>query len=177
MAQEIINIGALPNDGNGDPLRVAFQKINNNFSQLFSTDFTTYEAYSVGLTPGQVIFETPVSSFTQAIFQIDSSRTDNQDSQNITINAAIVNNLSQVKWNGHSTLFNGNCVTRYDMDVYGGNVRLLVNPMQDTVLFHFISAQVSWTGGNVPGVPIQLDGYTPVSVMETENGLDITTEQ
>ena len=35
MSQEIINIGTLPNDGSGDPLRVAFQKINNNFTQLF----------------------------------------------------------------------------------------------------------------------------------------------
>ncbi len=26
--QEIINIGTLPNDGEGDPLRVAFAKIN-----------------------------------------------------------------------------------------------------------------------------------------------------
>ena len=32
--QEIINIGTLPNDGEGDPLRVAFAKINNNFSNL-----------------------------------------------------------------------------------------------------------------------------------------------
>ena len=32
MAQEIINIGTLPNDGEGDPLRVAFGKINNNFN-------------------------------------------------------------------------------------------------------------------------------------------------
>lgn len=36
MAQEIINIGNVANDGNGDPLRLAFQKINNNFSQLYS---------------------------------------------------------------------------------------------------------------------------------------------
>ena len=36
MAQEIINTGALPNDGNGDPLRVAFTKINNNFFELYS---------------------------------------------------------------------------------------------------------------------------------------------
>lgn len=31
---ENIIIGALPNDGTGDPLRVAFAKINNNFSTL-----------------------------------------------------------------------------------------------------------------------------------------------
>ena len=35
MTQEIINIGAVPNDGEGDPLRTAFQKINNNFTQLY----------------------------------------------------------------------------------------------------------------------------------------------
>ena len=37
MAQEVINIGPAPNDGLGDPLRTAFAKTNNNFSQLFNT--------------------------------------------------------------------------------------------------------------------------------------------
>lgn len=36
MAQEIINVGPAPNDGQGDPLRTAFTKTNNNFSQLFA---------------------------------------------------------------------------------------------------------------------------------------------
>jgi hypothetical protein len=36
MAQEIINVGTLPNDGTGDPLRVAYEKINENFDQLFA---------------------------------------------------------------------------------------------------------------------------------------------
>jgi hypothetical protein len=31
---ELINIGGLPNDGTGDPLRVAFQKINTNFESI-----------------------------------------------------------------------------------------------------------------------------------------------
>jgi hypothetical protein len=37
MAQEVIDTGTLPNDGKGDTLRVAGQKINNNFTQLFNT--------------------------------------------------------------------------------------------------------------------------------------------
>jgi hypothetical protein len=37
MAQEIINIGAAANDGTGDPLRTAFDKVNNNFTQLYTT--------------------------------------------------------------------------------------------------------------------------------------------
>ena len=36
MAQEIINIGAVPDDGQGDPLRTAFNKCNENFTALFS---------------------------------------------------------------------------------------------------------------------------------------------
>ena len=36
MTQEVIDIGAAPNDGLGDPLRTAFAKTNNNFSQLFA---------------------------------------------------------------------------------------------------------------------------------------------
>jgi hypothetical protein len=36
MAQEIINVGAAPNDGQGDPIREAFTKCNDNFTELFS---------------------------------------------------------------------------------------------------------------------------------------------
>jgi hypothetical protein len=36
MAQELINVGAAPNDGQGDPIREAFTKCNNNFTELFS---------------------------------------------------------------------------------------------------------------------------------------------
>ena len=37
MAQLIIDVGTAPNDGLGTPLRTAFQYINTNFTQLFST--------------------------------------------------------------------------------------------------------------------------------------------
>ena len=36
MAQQSINIGAAANDGSGDPLRTAFDKINDNFSELYT---------------------------------------------------------------------------------------------------------------------------------------------
>jgi hypothetical protein len=35
MAQQIINVGAAPNDGTGDPLRTAYIKTNNNFTELY----------------------------------------------------------------------------------------------------------------------------------------------
>lgn len=36
MVQQVINIGAAANDGTGDPLRTCFDKINDNFSELYA---------------------------------------------------------------------------------------------------------------------------------------------
>lgn len=174
MTQEIINIGAAPNDGEGDPLRTAFEKINNNFSQLYGTGFFTSNAYSAGTTAGQVIFETPVETFTQAVFQINSNDVSSTDSENITLTATILTDGSEVKWNGHSTIFNGNVLTEYDMDIFDSNVRILVNPLIDTDIFHFISAQITWTGVPVPGLNLQIqDDSTNI---DTESNLNIETE-
>jgi len=41
MAQQTINIGTAPNDGQGDPLRTAFGKCNSNFDDLFLRFRTT----------------------------------------------------------------------------------------------------------------------------------------
>ena len=35
MAQQTINIGTVANDGTGDPLRTAFDKANDNFTELY----------------------------------------------------------------------------------------------------------------------------------------------
>jgi len=38
MAKQTINIGTTANDGTGDPLRTAFTKINENFTELYGDD-------------------------------------------------------------------------------------------------------------------------------------------
>jgi hypothetical protein len=46
MAQQTINIGSAPNDGTGDDLRTAGDKINDNFGELYAQsagDFDVYE--------------------------------------------------------------------------------------------------------------------------------------
>lgn len=175
MAIEIINVGAAPNDQQGDPLRTAFIKINNNFALFQQTGFFTSEAYTAGLLP-QVIFETPVATFTQAQLQINSSDPASANAQNITITAAINNDSTGVKWSGHSTLFESNPVVNYDMDVDSGNVRLLVLPLYDSAeIYHFISAQITYSS-IAPGIPMELDG-NPGNVLGTEINTVITTEQ
>jgi hypothetical protein len=96
--------------------------------------------------------------------------------QDITITASITNNLAGVKFTGYGTLFEGNALCRYDMDVFGGNVRLLINPIKNAVILHFIASEVTFIGVSPPGVDIALDGYPANSLMGTENGLILTTE-
>jgi hypothetical protein len=175
-AQEYINVGATPNDGQGDPLRTAFGKINNNFSNLFFTTTSTSNAFTIGLGTNQVIYETAANTFSQGKFQILSSDPGTIDMQNITITASITNNLADVKFTGYGTLFEGNALCRYDMDVSNGNVRLLINPIADTVILHFIASEVTFIGVSPPGVEIALDGYAANTTMSTEDGLILTTE-
>lgn len=139
--QQIINVGTLPNDGEGDPLRVAFQKVNNNFSNLFNTASQITLANTTGSSSGQVIFETEIGNFSQATFQI---RTSDQlsNSQSITLNAQLNNSETDVKFTAFGTTFIGNALCRYDMDVYSSNVRILCDPLVSANLTHIVTAQV-----------------------------------
>ena len=40
MAKQTINLGTSANKGNGDPLRTAFDKVNDNFDELYAADET-----------------------------------------------------------------------------------------------------------------------------------------
>lgn len=47
MALQTINLGTYPNDGTGDDLRTAFQKVNANLTELYSSIYGSY----IGPTP------------------------------------------------------------------------------------------------------------------------------
>ena len=80
--QQIINIGSSPNDGNGDPLRTAFQKTNQNFSVLFGISGIT------GIANGTSNISIPVAN------------------SNIVMSVGNVANVVTVVANGMSTLGN-----------------------------------------------------------------------
>jgi len=174
MAQEIINIGAQANDGEGDPLRTAFTKVNNNFTQLFATAYNTAEIVTYGNT-AQEIFSIPANAFTQGTFQINSVDVTTLDSQNITITAAIRDTEAGVIYSGHSTLFNGNAITQYSMIVADGNVMLLVQPFITGQMVNFINYQVTYNNA-VPGMSLALN-QSPTNVLGTEYLQPITTQQ
>jgi hypothetical protein len=174
MGIQLVNIGVLPNDGEGDPLRTAFQKINNNFVYMQQTGTQITSAVTLNNTPGQVIFEYPADEFTMALFQIKSYRDDNNDSQMVFIGAEIFNDMSDVKYTVYGITNVGNWLTQYDLDVSGGNVRILVNPLQNQVITHFISYQITYAGDLGLGVPMITESGESL-VTETGNVL-ITTE-
>jgi len=36
MAKQLVNLGSVPNDGTGDPLRSSFDKTNDNFNEIYT---------------------------------------------------------------------------------------------------------------------------------------------
>ena len=182
---EIIQIGATPNDGSGDPLRVAFGKINNNFANLSSTAVISSNTYTTGNIANQVIWEYPANAFTLGSFFIKSNDPGTIDQQDVRIDAQLSANSSNVKFSAYSSTQWGNVLIRgsgYDMDVTSGNVRITIDPDVANVtgsqtLFHFINSSVMFQGEAPAGLPIALDGYVD-SVTQTETGDGvITTEE
>jgi hypothetical protein len=60
MAQQIINVGASPNDGQGDPIRTSFQKTNSNFSELYARAQSTPPTSLLGVlgdVPGMYAYD------------------------------------------------------------------------------------------------------------------------
>lgn len=170
---QVINIGTSPNDGEGDPLRTAFAKVNNNFANLWSTSFNTQESITFG-NAMQSIFEWPVSTFTQATFQINSVDGDSTDSQNVVINASLNGALDSVRFTAHSTTFHGNAVTNYQMDVVDSAVVLYVTPFVQGQMSHFISYQITHNP-LVNGQMLGTEQNVGVLGTESTNGI-ITTE-
>ena len=55
MAKQTINIGNAANDGTGDPLRTAFDKVNSNFTELYNDD--NNDVNSVNGQTGDVVLD------------------------------------------------------------------------------------------------------------------------
>jgi hypothetical protein len=173
MTQEIINVGTTANDGQGDPLRVAFEKVNNNFTQLFGTGFSTVESITFGNTT-QELFSIDANLFTEGTFQINSVNPNNQSSQNIIIVSAIQNDLSNVKYTGQSSITFGDYVSNYSMDVVSGNVVLYSTPFVTGQLNHFIAYQII-LNQYIPGISLSVQQGG--NIIGTQNLQPLTTQQ
>lgn len=58
MALQAINIGSTANDGTGDPLRTAFDKVNDNFNEVYMTHAAPTSAVgAVGDFAGKIAYD------------------------------------------------------------------------------------------------------------------------
>ena len=151
MTMQTINVGGLPNSGDGDPLRTAFQKVNNNFAELYSAAVLTSTVTTTGSTSSQIVFQTTASGFTQGTFQINSQQVGANNSQNVTLNVARNSGSNTINHTAHSTLFFGNLVvvSAYNaaIDSTTGNLQITVTPSANvsnaTVLLHTVAYRAS----------------------------------
>ena len=81
MAKQIINIGATPNDGTGDPLRDSFDKTNDNFDELYAL-IPQYEYLTANYTLPDS------TSFVGTIFLV------NVGSEKITISTEVADKIN-----------------------------------------------------------------------------------
>ena len=96
MARQIINIGTTANDGTGDPLRTAFDKINDNFVELYGADndINTLDAnldvnnyvITTGVTNGHItITPNGTGNINLGSITINGSAISSNDSTQITV--------------------------------------------------------------------------------------------
>jgi len=177
-SQQVINIGSSTNDGEGDPLRTAFSKVNNNFANLFQTFVNSTLSVTTGNTPQQIIFSTPASTFTEGQFWIRSNNS--TDSQSLQLFAQLSNDGSSVKFTGYgTTFFNSayNGISNFEMNVdpISGNVQILADPLINDTITHYIASQIMYSG-LVFSAPLNITTEGGVDSITTENSLVITTE-
>ena len=96
MARQVINIGSSANDGTGDPLRTAFDKINDNFAELYGgdNDINTLDAnlnvnnfaITTGVTNGNItITPNGTGNINLGSITINGSTVSSNDSTQITL--------------------------------------------------------------------------------------------
>ena len=69
MAKQVINLGSVPNDGTGDPLRTSFDKTNDNFNEIYTKfgDGTTLTGIATNSATADYADVAGISTFAQGL--------------------------------------------------------------------------------------------------------------
>jgi hypothetical protein len=195
MARQGINIGSSANDGTGDPLRTAFDKINDNFVELYGSDndINTLDAnldinnfaITTGVTNGNIaITPNGTGNINLGSITVNGSQISSNDSTQITIadniqttgtlNITGATTLSSTLSVGTSiALATGATVTGIDNGALGTSATLLAT---QGAIKTYVDAQVTasdldFTADDSTTNSIDLDS----EVMQFSGGTGITT--
>jgi hypothetical protein len=152
MTQQIINVGNVANDGQGTPLRTAFEYINENFTELYGG--------SAGVTA--IVNGTSNVSVVSANGNISTSV--NGTSNVMVVSSTSVAITGDLSVSGNATLSGNilgdrivNGTTEFDIQVANGNANLTIGGTSNVVVWDttgqyvtgLISASGNVTGGNL----------------------------
>jgi len=195
MARQSINIGSSANDGTGDPLRTAFDKINDNFVELYGTDndINTLDAnlnvnnfaITTGVTNGDItVTPNGTGSIKLGAMKFNGTTLSSDDSTQITI-AENIQTTGTLNVTGATTLGStlavstslalatGATVTGIDNGALGSSATLLAT---QGAIKTYVDAQVTasdldFTADDSTTNSIDLDS----EVMQFSGGTGITT--
>ena len=141
MTRQNINIGSTANDGTGDPLRTAFDKINDNFVELYGTDndITTLDAnldvnnfsITTGVTNGNItVTPNGTGNINLGALKFNGTSISSDDSTIVNINEAlrvegVLTATGALTSNTSLTLASGATVTGIDNGALGSSASLL----------------------------------------------------
>lgn len=172
MSQQIINVGTAPNDGQGDPIRNAFIKCNDNFTQLFNQ--TTESQIENGLSNVKI----PLANGNVLISVNGSGNVVEitPNGANITGNLAITGNVTGGFFTGNGAGLTGviavsnvgvatqvaNGTSLLNIPVSNGNIVGTVNGVANVLVLSQTGVSVAGniTGNYILGNGSQLTGVT-----------------
>lgn len=148
MTQQIINVGNVANDGQGTPLRTAFQYINNNFTELYNGT-------------GAAKISNGTSNVTVVSANGNITTNVNGTSNVMVISSTSVAITGDLSVSGNATLSGNilgdriiNGTTELDIQVANGNANLTIGGTSNVVVWantgEYVTGLVS-VSGNVTG--------------------------
>ena len=126
MAIQTINIGTNPNDGTGDDLRTAFDKVNDNFTELLAVGGETNTASNLGIGEGVFKVKTAQNLEFKSLRNSDGTIALTSDGNSVYINTT---NLADNDF-GAIQVDNGDTLTASSsgqlVGIKGGNANIVV---------------------------------------------------
>jgi cytoskeletal protein CcmA (bactofilin family) len=173
MAKQTINIGSNANDGTGDPLRTAFDKINDNFTELYGSDndLNTLDAnldvnnfiITTGVTNGSItISPNGTGDLLLGALRVNGTSISADNSTFINLNEGVIIDGSlrvddAVNLNTSLTLAAGATITEFSTSTSLGTSNTLV-PTQNAVKAYVdaqnVSQAITFVGDDSTGTAV-----------------------
>lgn len=143
MSEQIIDIGATANDGTGDPVRTAFDKINDNFNEV-------YPEYASG---GFASNATVTTINTKDVFEVIAGTViDNGTSSGMSVDGA-----GLITYSGSITK-HFHIVSNFDVSTASNNQVLISQWFKNGVAISVPIERKTGTGGDIGAVSLHADG-------------------